>query len=141
MNDQLYATDNILMETIALENNIILKLFDNSTLLPNNNWQVALTARLEIPVETLYRGEAPELPGADELRAAIGDPLVYEYKNVRQFVPAKEKQTLLASLIAAFKANVFPYIARPGFHVNYAAVTYREHAKRNTWYPDDPKRS
>ncbi len=141
MNDDVYTSDNILVETIALDDNITLKLFDDSTRLPNDNWQVTLTARLEIPVETLYRTEPADLPRPEELRAALGDPLVYEHKNVRQFVPAKEKQALLESLIAIFKAKVFPYIARPDFHVNYAAVTYREHAKRKTWYPDDPKGS
>ncbi len=139
MNNQVYTTEHLLIETISLEDNTRLKLFDDSKRLPDDNWQVTLTARLEIPVETLYRGEATELPGADELREAIGDPLVYEHKNVRQFVPAKEKQALLESLISTFKTKVFPYIARHDFHVNYAAAIYREHAKRNTWYPDDPK--
>ncbi|MGM0402085.1 MAG: hypothetical protein ACQEQN_00050 [Thermodesulfobacteriota bacterium] len=141
MNDEVYSTDNILMETIALDDNITLKLFDDSTRLPDDNWQVTLTARLEIPIDTLYRSERADLPRPDELRNALGDPLVYEHKNVRQFVPAKEKQALLESLIGTFKANVFPYIARPDFHVNYAAVAYREHAKRKTWYPDEPQGS
>ncbi len=139
MNNQVYSTENILMETIALEDNITLKLFDDSKRLPDDRLQVTLTARLEIPVATLYRGETEALlPPADELRAALGDPLVYEHKNVRQFVGAKEKSALLESLIDTFKAKVLPYIARHDFHVNYAAAKYREHKKRNSWYPNDP---
>lgn len=138
MSNQVYATENILIETIALEDNITLKLFDDSKRLPDDHWQVTLTARLEIPVAALYRGATEALPPADELRAALGDPLVYEHKNVRQFVGTKEKPALLDSLIDTFKAKVFPYIARHAFHVNYAAAKYREHTKRNTWYPNDP---
>lgn len=137
MSNQVYSTENILIETIALEDNITLKLFDDSKRLPGDRWQVTLTARLEIPVATLYRGDTEALPPADELRAALGDPLVYEHKNVRQFVVTKERQALRKSLIDTFKAKVFPYIVRHDFHVNYAVAKYREHTKRSTWYPGD----
>ena len=137
MSNQVYATENILIETIALEDNITLKLFDDSKRLPDDRWQVTLTARLEIPVVSLYRGETEALPLADELRAALGDPLVYEHKNVRQFVGTKERPALRESLMDTFKAKVFPYIARHDFHVKYAAAKYREHTKRNTGYPSN----
>jgi len=136
MDNHTETQDKRLIETLALENTITLRLFDDSKQLPADRWQVALTARLEIPVESLYRTKPAALPHPDELRAAIGDPLVYEHRNVRQFVDAKEKQDLLESLIDTFKSKVFPYIIRPDFHVNYAAVKYREHQKRKTWYPD-----
>ncbi len=141
MSNQVYSTENILIETIALEDNITLKLFDDSKRLPDDRWQVTLTARLIIPVTALYRGKTEGLPPADELRAALGDPLVYEHKNVRQFVATNEKRALRKTLVDTFKSKVFPYIARHDFHVKFAAAKYREHIKRNTWYPGDKPKS
>lgn len=139
MNTPEHGTDTRLVETVFLDDGIIVTIFDDSKKLPADRWQITLTARLEIPIETLYRENPEKLPPADTLRSAIGDPLIYEHKDVRQFIDANEKPTVFESLRKSFSTVVLPHIAKPRFHVNYAAKKYKEYTKRQTWYPDEKK--
>ena len=137
MNTPEHGTANRLIETVYLDEGITVKIFDASKKLPADRWQITLAARLEIPIEALYREKPEKLPPAEDLRAALDDPLIYEHKDVRQFIDANEKTTVFESLRKNFTERVLPHIAKPRFHVNYAAMTYREYTKRQTWYPDE----
>jgi len=131
------SRENQLIESVLLSDGVVLKILDQSKKVAGDRWQVRLTARLEIPVEAICKDPAPDLPPADELRAAIGDPVIYEHENTRQFVDEAEKPKVLEMLREAFHKQVQAYIATPGFHRKYAAKQYRETMKRKTWYPDD----
>jgi hypothetical protein len=128
--------ESTLISTSVIENGVVLKLFDDSKQAAPDHWQVTLTARLEIPLETLYGENALNQPPEHELRNALGDPLIYVYKSVRNFIPDIEKTNVLTSLVATFNQQTLPYISRPVFHRNHAIALYKEHVKRKTWYPD-----
>lgn len=136
MNTPEHGTDNLLIETVYLGEGITVKIFDASKKLPADRWQITLTARLEIPVETLYREKPEKFPPAEDLRATLGDPLIYEHKDVRQFIDANEKPAVFESLRKTFTERVLPHIAKPRFHVNYAAKKYKEYTRQQTWYPN-----
>lgn len=129
--------ENHLIESVLLSDGVVLKLLDRSKKIAGDRWQVRLTVRLEIPVDAICKESAPELPPAGELRAVLGDPVIYEHENTRQFVDEAEKPKVLEMLREAFHKQVQAYIATPGFHRKYAAKQYREMMKRKTWYPDD----
>lgn len=131
------SRENHLIESVLLSDGVVLKILDRSKKIAGDRWQVRLTTRLEIPVEAICKEAAPELPPADELRAALGDPVIYEHDNTRQFVDEAEKPRVLEMLRETFRQQVQAYIATPGFHQKYAARQYQEIMKRKTWYPDD----
>ncbi len=131
------SRENHLIESVLLSNGVVLKILDQSKKIAGDRWQVRLTARLEIPVETIYKDPTPDLPPSDELRAALGDPVIYTHENTRQFVDEAEKPRMLEMLRETFRKQLLAYIATPAFHRKYAAKQYREIMKRKTWHPDD----
>jgi hypothetical protein len=135
MNNHAKAVDKKPIETIALENNVVLKLFDDSKKAAPDHWQVTLTARIEIPLSALYHENHEKLPLEHELREALGDPIFYEYKSVRNFIADRDKITTLKMLHETFNQRTLSYLSKPAFHKNHAIALYKEHVKRKTWYP------
>ena len=134
MNDQTHNEEqNTLIETIALDDRLNLEIYDASKFTAGDHWQVVLLTRLEIPVEILYQQDSGNLPAADEIRGALGDPLVYEHRYVLNFINKSNKQAVLDSLFQNFKNQIFPYVSKPGFPVSYAAKRYREYMKRKPY--------
>ncbi len=131
------SRENHLIESVFLSDGVVLKILDRSRKIAGDRWQVRLTARLEIPVDAICKDSATELPPAGELRAVLGDPVIYEHENTRQFVDEAEKPKVLEMLRDAFHRQVLPYMTTPGFRRKYAISQFREIMKRKTWYPDD----
>ena len=125
------------IETIVLDSDLNLEILDISKKTLADHWQVILMARLEIPVDTLYGNNTEGLPPASAIREALGDPLVYEHINIRQFVSEESKPAVLELLMKNFKKEILPYISHPDFSKNYAIKKYREHAKLQQSYPDE----
>lgn len=125
------------IESIVLDHDLNLELLDISKKTLADHWQVILMARLEIPVDTLYGNNAEGLPPASVIREALGDPIVYEHHNIRQFVNEENKPAVLELLMKNFKKEILPYISHPGFSKKYAIKKHREYAKQQLSYPDE----
>ena len=124
-----------LIEQTPLKNAATLELYDTSRTMIGDRILVSLTARVKIPVASLYQHPAaPDLPPADPLRSFLGDPVTWEHVKQRHFIDAREKSEVLESLLADFNAHMRAYVSHPDFPVKYVQKQLREHQKKSTWY-------
>ncbi|MFH7320968.1 hypothetical protein ACHHRT_10225 [Desulfurivibrio sp. D14AmB] len=107
-----------LLEQTALANGLQLSFYDASRPLAGDRWLVELRCEVLCPVtDQLSAGQPTE---ADpELRAAIlerlGDQLRLQVSRTRNFIDQHERVQVLEQLLAALKAHVLDYFAKPTF--------------------------
>ncbi len=132
--------DDRLIKTVALKNGLCLQLLDSSRTVAGDRWQVVLTIRINIPVNFLscYQDIQTALKSGDIL-SSMGESVWYEQKRVRNFVDARDKETILNNLIENFFSSSFDYVASPDFPKRYLLMQNRMYLKRKSWYPDDQK--
>jgi hypothetical protein len=122
-----------LIQTITLENSLILKIFDGSKKLAGDRWLVVLISRIEIPVHrSLLSLDARA--NRDEIKNALGEKVVFEQKRVRNFVQAKEKDEIFKSLCDFFLANLLPYLSHSTFPEKYVLKKYQEHLRKKACF-------
>jgi hypothetical protein len=82
-----------LIDSIKLENDLILELYDSSRRVAGDRWLVSLVARLEVRVKPEYFQEedAPHLP-FEAIRAAVGEKATYRHEKTRNFIVETEKE-------------------------------------------------
>ena len=123
-----------LIEQTPLKNAATLELYDTARTMIGDRMLVSLTARVKIPVESLYQHPAaPELPPADPLRALLGDPVTWEHVKQRHFIDTRKKPEVLERLLAEFNTHMRAYLTHPDFPVKYVQKQLREHQKRNAY--------
>ncbi len=124
-----------LIEQTSLKNAATLELYDTSRTMIGDRMLVSLTARVQIPVDSLYEHRAAqELPPADPLRALLGDPVTWENVKQRHFIDSREKSEVLDIMLAEFNTHLRPYLTHPDFPVKYVQKQLREHQKKSTWF-------
>lgn len=124
-----------LIEKTELENRAVLELYDDSRTMIGDRMLVSLTVRVQIHVNSLYQGDAEDgLPAAEEIRAALGDPITWEHTRQRRFIDAREKTEVFESLRADFEENMRPYLNHPQFPAGCVRRQMEEYRKRSTWY-------
>lgn len=132
---EINTSEKKLLEHTGLKNGTTLKIYDASRSLIGDRMLVILLVRLEIPADSLtYTNAGKELPSADEIRAALGDPVRWEYTKQRRFIDKREKDEVLGILHADFNANMRPYILHPDFPARYVKKQLKEQRKRSNWY-------
>jgi len=114
-----------LIETLELENNLTLKIFDGSKQIAGDRWMIALIARLAVPVDPLA-AQIHEIEW-DRIKAALGAEVVFEQKRERNFIGAEAKEAVFESLCANFKATQVPYLAHPEFAKRFILSRYSAH--------------
>jgi hypothetical protein len=114
-----------LIEKIALPNDLILELWDQSRPMAGDRWLVSLLARVEIPILPDYFSNLDDGKQAyQDLVAACGDPLVFTQEKVRHFVDEGETKEVLMALCKRFKDNLLSYLGNPRFASLYAMKKY-----------------
>jgi|WetSurMetagenome_2_1015567.scaffolds.fasta_scaffold702319_1 hypothetical protein len=120
-----------LVETIPLENGLVLHLYNGSRIIADKLWYVSLTGRVEIPV----REAGVETPGREALnieaiKAALGDRVVFEKKMERNFIFEDKKASILQGIRDYFMDSIVKYLSRPDFPRQYIFKCYREFLKK-----------
>jgi hypothetical protein len=120
-----------LLETISLENGLILRLYNGSRLIADKLWYVALTGAVEIPVSAAA-GESGDLETLDieAMTAALGERVVFEKKMERNFIFEDKKDAELQGLRDYFMDAIATYLSHPNFSRQYILKCYREYQKK-----------
>lgn len=115
-----------LIERIDLKNGLKLELYDFSRPLAGDRWYVELKARIEIPVEERWFGSKHTLP-ADivTLRKELGQQVVFEYHNKRNFISETEKESVFRQMCSNLKNNARNYYNHPDFAALYLLKQYQ----------------
>ena len=113
-----------LVDSIALKNQLTLKLFDASRQIAQDRWLVVLLAKIEVPVDPSYAA-IDEIDWKD-LTAVLGSNVVFEQKRERNFVANEAKDAVFLSLRDNFKETLMNYFAHPDFAKRLILSRYRE---------------
>jgi len=80
-----------LIDTIKLENGLILKLYDSSRRVVRGRWLVCFVALVDIQVKPEYfESEEPPDISFDDIRSVVGQKVTYRHEKTRNFVAETE---------------------------------------------------
>lgn len=127
--------DERLIRTVDLKNGLCLEIIDSSRNVAGDRWQVVLTIRINIPINSLSPAADRQIDlDVDEIRSSIRESVCFEKKRERNFIDAKEKDDILNNLIESFFSSSLDYVSSPNFPDRYILSQYKEYFKRKSWY-------
>jgi hypothetical protein len=122
--------ENRLVKTLDLDNGATLKFFDNSRKVAGDRWLVALLVRFEAPVEKILSDIDDTLPVPPyRIVKAIGETVVHEKTDQRNFVDEETKDEVWDELKAAFIENALPYLSESKFPLKLILKEYADSAQ------------
>ncbi|MFP4193408.1 MAG: hypothetical protein ACOCQI_00010 [Desulfosalsimonas sp.] len=128
-------SEKTLLEHTALDNGSTLEIYDASRTMIGDRMLVALFVQIKIPADSLSNTTASgDPPCAGEIRAALGDPVIWEYTKQRTFIDRRKKDEVFDVLRADFESHMRPYLLHPDFPARYVKKQMEEHRRRSTWY-------
>jgi hypothetical protein len=105
-----------LVEKRALENGLILELYDRSRRLAGDRWLVSLAVRMDVDVgsEHFQDLDSSEI-SLDDIRKVVGPKVAYRYEKIRNFVEETVKDEVFQGLKERFLDANLDYLSNPGF--------------------------
>ena len=131
--------EEVLINTIDLENGLKLKLFDRSRKLAGDRWLVSFIARIEIPInDSLLKGDGSSLLNFDEAVKALGEKLLFEQKRERVYIDEKEKDEVMKKIQDSFLSTSISYLSRSDFPEKYILKKFNDKIKKDSWAKNMP---
>ena len=130
-------TNEELIRTVALGNNLILELYDNSRKIAGDRWLVSLKVIIDIPIDDSMLPIDGE-PDTDilEIREALGESVCFRQTRNHNFIAESEKEATFQDLIESFLSTSSSYLSHKDFPKKFIAKEYKKHLKMKSWYPD-----
>ena len=123
------------VQTILLENGLVLELHDQSCQLAGDRWLVKLVAKINIPVDCLPTDDGKRgQDGMHAFKASCGDYIRYEQRRERNFVDGNQKDAVFRNLVTSFLKGAQRYLSHPDFPQRCALREFRRQHQRNSWY-------
>jgi hypothetical protein len=105
-----------LFETITLDNNLDLEIWDLSRVIAGDMWLVSLEARLNVPIETEHLETLPDKEKIFAiLKDTFGREISYRYNQQKFFVDKNKKREVFRENLERLKESVLQYLSRPDF--------------------------
>ena len=131
--------EEVLINTIDLENGLRLKLFDRSRKLAGDRWLVSFIARIEILIkDSLLKGDGSSLLNFDEAVKALGEKLLFEQKRERVYIDEKEKDEVMKKIQDSFLSTSISYLSRSDFPEKYILKKFNDKIKKDSWTKNMP---
>jgi hypothetical protein len=104
------------IDTIRLENGLILKLYDSSRRVAADRWLVCFVALVEIQVRPEYF-ESEDLPDISfgDVRSVVGQRITYRHEKTRKFVAETEKDEVFRGLKERYLKATLTYLSSANF--------------------------
>jgi hypothetical protein len=119
------------IHTINLENRLVLNIYDESRKVAGDRWMVRCTAEIEIPVDCAEDAAI----NMDDLKACLGEKVLFQQKRERIFIDEKEKDQSFAEMCEAVMKTSLPYLSHKDFGPKYVLKQYREKEQKKSWFP------
>ena len=117
------------IEKIVLPTGLSLNVWDASRRIATDTTKVELVIKMNVPFA------ADHFDAEDhylKTRRVFGLEDTYEYRKERTFVATTEKDRVFAELLADFKRDALPYLAKEDFPRRFSQSKYREIIRN--WY-------
>lgn len=125
-------TEEKLISTISLENDLVIFFCDESKKIAEDRWQVILTARIQILTDQVqFTRMDPEK--RSEILQVVGEQINYEKKLIRNFVGEKQKEETITALYESFLQITRPYFSKRQFAERFILKTYADSLERRNW--------
>jgi len=119
------------IDKIALDNGLILELYDHSRRVAGDRWQVSFVARLEVELKReFFEGSRKPDVSFEEIREAVGDKAHYHHEKTRNFIAESEKDEVFKGLKERFLDANLVYLSSPGFPLKLILRQYRERLRQ-----------
>ncbi|MBW2616368.1 MAG: hypothetical protein JRD02_09360 [Deltaproteobacteria bacterium] len=116
-----------LFETITLNNNLDLEIWDLSRVIAGDRWLVSMEARLNFPIEIEHLETLPDKEKVLAiLKETFGEEISYRYNHENFFVDKNQKREVFQENLERLKENVLLYLSRPDFAKKLVLSKYRE---------------
>ncbi len=120
-----------LINTLDLENGLQLKIYDASRNLVGDRWLVSLIARMEVPVHKMLEKDDPQPDvNPNEIKALLGDRIIFEQQRERIFVDVEEKESVFKEVYDMFVDSTLQYLSKETFPKHYILKKYKEQLKK-----------
>lgn len=121
-----------LINTIPLENDLCIKIYDGSKKIAADRWQIVVTARIRIAMDQVQFTRV-DSEKKSEIIQLIGDQVVYEKKMIRNFVDQKIKEETITTLCESFLQNTGDYLSHHLFAERFVLKTYADSLENRKW--------
>lgn len=101
-----------LCERTALENGLVLEIWDESRKIAADTVKVALAARIKVEVKKEYFTSDEHY---QKVVKVFGPEVLFEQKKERTFVNIAEREQVFNHLLSEFKESTLKYISSPKF--------------------------
>ena len=125
-------TEEKLISTTSLENDLLISFYDGSKKIAGDRWQVNLTARIQILTDQVqFTRMDPEK--RTEIIQEIGEQINYEKKLIRNFVGEKQKEETVTALYESFLQITRHYFSHRQFAERFILKTYADSLEKRKW--------
>jgi len=118
------------VKSIELDNNLKLKIYDNSKIMAGDRWLVSLIARIKIPADAALKLLSDSNPGKGEITKLLGSEVLFEQKRERFFIDEKNKESVFNELCDNFVRNTISYLSLPDFPKKLVLMKLKENKKK-----------
>jgi hypothetical protein len=117
-----------IIEQQQLGNGIKLSMYDRSRVTAGDRWQVELECRAHIPMDESYWGmvDLDDHELLQDIQKMLGDPLEFVTTRQRNFVDAREYETVLQEMVQQISDSILEYLKKPNFPQEFFKKQYRE---------------
>jgi len=125
-------TEEKLISTISLENDLLISFNDVSKKIAGDRWQVNLTARIQI-LTAKVQFTRLNSEKRSEIIQALGEKIIYEKKLIRNFVAENQKEETVTALWKSFLQITRPYFSHRQFAERFVLKTYADSLEKRKW--------
>ena len=125
-------TEEKLISTIPLENDLLVSFYDESKKIAGDRWQVVVIAIIQIVTDQVHFTRMdPEK--RSEIIQVVGKQINYEKKLIRNFVGEKQKEEIVKAIFESFLQITRPYFSHRQFAERFVFKTYADSLEKRKW--------
>lgn len=122
-------TEYKLLESIELENGLVLEIIDNSRIIGSDTWLVEIKFRINIEINKKIFNKITSV-SEDNIRGVLGNVVTYEIRRERNFVNENNKKQVVKELRDSFVNINMKYLAHSDFSHKFIMKRYNEEKKK-----------
>lgn len=124
------------IERIELDNGLNLEIHDLSRRVAGDRWYVEMKASIPVPViEACFSEKHTPPADIETLRGVLGKRIVFEQRNIRNFIGEDEKEAVFSQMRDNLLINARRYFSHPDFAARYLIKQYNASLNRPRGYP------